>query len=47
MHSKHAALQGDQEKKGEIDVLNGEGMKQDEIKLLEERESKSCDEMTA
>ena len=26
---KHVALEDDQEKKGEIDVVNGEGMKQD------------------
>ena len=30
---KHAALE---DKKGEIEVLNGEGMKQDEMKMLEE-----------
>ena len=33
---KHVALEDGQEKKGEIDVLNGEGMKQDEMKVLEE-----------
>ena len=31
MARKHAALEDDQDKKGEIEVLNGEGMK-----LLEE-----------
>ena len=36
MARKHAALEDDQDKKGEIEVLNGEGMKQDEMKLLEE-----------
>ena len=36
MERKHAALEDDQDKKGEIEVLNGEGMKQDEMKLLEE-----------
>ena len=36
MARKHVSLEDDQEKKGEIDVLNGEGIKQDEMKLLEE-----------
>ena len=30
---KHAALEHDQEKRGEINVLNGDGMKQDEMNL--------------
>ena len=38
MARKHVAPEDDQDKKGEIDVLNGEGMKQDEMKLLEESE---------
>ena len=36
MARKHVAPEDDQDKKGEIDVLNGEGMKQDEMNLLEE-----------
>ena len=36
MARKHAALEDDEDKKGTIDVLNGEGMKQDEMKLHQE-----------
>ena len=36
MDRRHAALEDDEDKKGEIDVLNGEGMKQDEMKLHQE-----------
>ena len=33
MARKHAALEDDQVKKEEIEALNGDGMKQDEMKL--------------
>ena len=36
MQRKHAALEDDQVRKGDIEVLNGEGTKQYELKLLEE-----------
>ena len=46
MGRKHAALEDDEDKKGETEVLNGEGMKQDEIKstnkILETEDDSCC-----